>query len=179
MNANATRYDKADRGRYDKWTFKTMNDQRTKGYHATRAARRRIVAAHLTTTALGLAAVIGAYAASRPWLLAVLVAAMMVWTPLTGLLNSMTRGLLELRTRLLDERQLAERGTVHTFAHRITGWALTAALFAFLVASLAGASLASLTVPLAATGLALLVVQRLLPLWIAAVRVADEPEDEE
>ncbi|MFJ8594345.1 hypothetical protein [Streptomyces sp. NPDC093598] len=34
------------------------------------------------------------------------------WTVATGVINGATRGLLELRERVLDERQSAERGRV-------------------------------------------------------------------
>ncbi|MFI8854556.1 hypothetical protein ACIGW3_30740 [Streptomyces sp. NPDC053499] len=165
--------------RYDRWLFKTMNDARTKRYHATRAARRRIVLAHMATTAAGLAAMVGASAWASPWLLAALPVALLAWVPLTGFLNSMTRGLLELRVRVLDERQVAERGEVHARAHRAVSWVLTAALLGFYVAWLAGATVADLAVPLAAAGLLVWALHRLLPLWIAALRVRDEPEDDE
>lgn len=165
--------------RYDKWALRTMNDQRTKRYHATQTARRRIVAAHAVTTALGLAAVLFSYATSTTWPLAVLLVALALWIPLTGLLNSATDGLLELRTRALDERQLAERGTVHTLAHRITGWAMIAAILAFVLTPLTGTPLADQGTPLAATAVTLFAAQRLLPLWLAALRVRDVPDGDE
>ncbi|MBO8195819.1 hypothetical protein ITI46_29840 [Streptomyces oryzae] len=165
--------------RYDTWLLKTMNDARTKRFHATRGARRRIVVAHMAATAVGLAGMVGAYAWASPWPLAALLAALVAWVPLTGFLNSMTRGLLELRVRLLDERQVAERGEVHARAHRINSWVLTAALLGFYAAWLADTSLADLAVPLATTGLLVWALHRLLPLWIAALRVQDEPEDDE
>ncbi|MGI5349341.1 hypothetical protein ACQEU8_14245 [Streptomyces sp. CA-250714] len=165
--------------RHDKWLLKTMNDPRTKRYHATRAARLRIVVAHMVTTAVGLAGMVGAYAWAAAWPLAALLVALVVWVPLTGLLNSMTRGLLELRVRVLDERQVAERGEVHARAYRINSWVMTAALLGFYIAWLADSSMAGLAVPLAATGLVVWALHRLLPLWIAALRVQDEPEDDE
>ncbi|MGP3973259.1 hypothetical protein ACTWQF_04320 [Streptomyces sp. 8N114] len=164
---------------YDTWLLKTMNDARVKRYHATRGARRRIVVAHVVTTAVGLAGMVGSYAWASPWPLVGLLAALLAWIPLTGFLNSMTRGLLELRKRVLDERQVAERGEVHARAYRINSWVMTAALLGFYVAWLAETSLAELAVPLAATGLVVWALHRLLPLWIAALRVQDEPEDDE
>ncbi|GAA2075300.1 hypothetical protein GCM10009801_29880 [Streptomyces albiaxialis] len=175
MTANAN----VRASRYDTWALRTMNDPRAKRWHATRAARRRFVAAHIVMTAAGTASMIAMYGTGRMWWLALLVLALVAWIPLTGFLNSMTRGLLELRTRMLDERQLAERGAAHTLGHRITGWAMAVALVGFFVAHLAGTELDELAVPLAATGFALFVLHRLLPLWIAALRVEDEPEDDE
>ncbi|MEU2086179.1 hypothetical protein ABZ569_30430 [Streptomyces albus] len=165
--------------RYDKWLLKTMNDQRVKRYHATRGARLRIVAAHIAVTAAGLAGMVASYLTSSPWPLVVLLVALVAWIPLTGMLNSMTRGLLELRSHLLDERQLAERGTAHATAHRILFWLLTAELLGFWVAGVGYVPMADLAVPLAASLPLLWALHRLLPLWIAALRVRDEPEDDE
>ena len=165
--------------RYDTWALRTMNDPRTKGWHATRAARRRFVVAHVAATVVGVASMISLYWAGRSWWLAPLVVALLVWIPLTGVLNSMTRGLLELRTRMLDERQRAERGAAHTLAHRVTGWVMAAAVVGFFAAHLAGVGLDGLAVPMAATGLCLFILQRLSPLWVAALRAEDEPEDDE
>ncbi|MFG3252252.1 hypothetical protein [Streptomyces sp. NPDC048172] len=165
--------------RYDAWALKTMNDPRAKRWHATRASRRRIVAAHIVTTAVGTTGMIAMYGTGSAWWLALLVVALLAWIPLTAFLNSMTRGLFELRTRMLDERQRAERGTAHTIGHRITGWTMGVALIVFFVAHLAGAALDELAAPLAATGLCLFALQRLAPLWTAALRVEDEPEDDE
>jgi hypothetical protein len=156
-----------------------MNDARTKRYHATRAARRRIVVAHVIATAVGLAGLAGAYASESPWPLAALLVALFAWLPLTGFLNSMTRGLLELRVRLLDERQVAERATVHATAYRITSSVMTVALMGFYAAWLVDVPMADLAVPLAATGLVVWALHRLLPLWTAALRVQDEPEGED
>ncbi|UNS98510.1 hypothetical protein MMF93_20155 [Streptomyces tubbatahanensis] len=165
--------------RYDTWMLKTMNDARTKRYHATRRARRRIVAAHLAATAVAAAGMVTPLAVSSPWPLVALLVAGLVWIPLMGLLNSMTRGLLELRPRVLDERQLAERGTVHALAYRISSSVMAAALLGFYAAWLAGAGLDALAAPLATAGFGLLVLHWLLPHWIAALRVQDEPEDDE
>ncbi|SES19308.1 hypothetical protein [Streptomyces qinglanensis] len=168
-----------DGTRYDRWLLRTMNDARTKRFHASRGARHRIVAAHVGTTALGLTGMVGCFASAALWPVASLLVALLVWVPLTGLLNSMTRGLLELRVRFLDERQVAERGTAHLWAYRINSWLLTAALLGFYVLWVAGTSMADLAGPLAATGLVAYAVHRLLPLWIAALRVRDEPQDDE
>jgi hypothetical protein len=163
---------------YDKWSFRTMNDPRVKRYHATRTARRRIVAGHIALTAVGLAGMAAYYATGRGWLPAVPLVALLAWIPATGLLNSMTRGLLELRARVLDERQLADRGTVHTLAHRFTSGLMTTALLAFFATSLAGVPLRDMATPLAVTAVFLIGLHFMLPLWIAALRVQDEPLDD-
>ncbi|GAA2633369.1 hypothetical protein [Streptomyces axinellae] len=170
MNIHATRY--------DTWSFRTMNDPRIKRYHATRAARRGIVATHAVVTAVALAGMTAGCATGRTWLLAVPLVALLVWIPATGLLNSMTRGLLELRARVLDERQLAERGIVYSRAHRATSGLMAAALLGFFVTTSTGDDPRDLSVPLAVTAVFLAVLHHLLPLWIAALRVQDEPLDE-
>ncbi|WP_369209144.1 hypothetical protein [Streptomyces sp. PU-14G] len=179
MTATRTNATRTNATRYDAWMLKTMNDARTKRYHATRRARRRIVVAHIGVTAVGAAGMVTPLAVASRWPLVALVAALVVWIPLMGLLNSMTRGLLELRPRVLDERQLAERGTVHALAYRISSSVMAAALLSFYVAWLTGAGVDALAVPLATAGFGVLVLHWLLPHWIAALRVQDEPEDDE
>lgn len=165
--------------RYDRWIFRTMNDPRTKGHHATRAARRGYVLLHIAATITGVTAGVLSYWLEQPWWAGLVFAALLVLIPVTGMLNSSTRGLLELRTHMLDERQQAERGTVHTLAHRVTRWAMAAAFLGFMGGHIAGIGLDGLAAPLAATGIVLLALHRLLPLWIAALRVEDEPEDDD
>ncbi|WP_326688502.1 hypothetical protein OIE63_15940 [Streptomyces sp. NBC_01795] len=176
MNTTTSRYDNMTR--HDRWSFRTMNDPRVKRYHATRAARRGIVTAHIALTLVGLAGMSACFVTGRAWLLALPLVALLAWIPATGLLNSMTRGLMELRAHVLDERQLADRGTVHTLAHRVTSGLMTAALLVFFVTSLAGDSLGDMATPLAVTGVFLVGVHHMLPLWIAALRVQDEPLDD-
>ncbi|NSC23437.1 hypothetical protein FM076_20690 [Streptomyces albus subsp. chlorinus] len=164
--------------RYDKWLLKTMNDTRTKRYHATRAARRRIIAAHMAATVVGVAALVTGYAREDLWPLVWMLVALVAWIPLTGLLNSMTYGLLDLRTRVLDERQIAERGAVHAVAYRVTSWMMALTLLGFYAAWTLDVPLSDLAVPLASAGLSVFVLHRLLPLWIAALRAQDPPEEE-
>lgn len=155
--------------RYDQVMLRTMNREEARHWHATRTRRRAWTAAHAVLTAATLA--VFPLAGSGVALLALLVPLILAWCVCTGVLNSATRGLLELRARALDERQLAERGRVHTLAHRTQ--------LALLLA--AGAAL-FLTDPsqeaMAVTGVALVLTHWLLPLWTAVLLAADEPGDD-
>ncbi|AXK36229.1 hypothetical protein DVA86_30195 [Streptomyces armeniacus] len=165
--------------RYDRWTYGKMNDSRLSHLHATRAQRHRIVAAHVVVTAAATAGLMLLYGLGQPWWLALLVGATVLWIPLTGLLNSMTRGLLELRLRILDERQVAEREAVLARAHRGTLLVMVACFLGVIAAHAAGATISELGGPIAAVGAATLVVHWLMPLWIAGFRAEDEPGEDE
>lgn len=113
--------------RYDRHMYALMNDRRAAAVHATTTRRRFAVTAHVALTAVGVGAWIGTVFGPG-WGPALVVAgALLPWVLLTGVLNGSTRGLLELRGRMLDERQLAERDRVRALAHRITLWLLVAA----------------------------------------------------
>ncbi len=163
------------RTRRDAWMFRTMNDPRLRRLHATRPQRRRLVAAHLILSAAMVAALASFALTGRLWWTAPLIGALLLWIPVTATLNSMTRGLLELRTRMLDERQLDERGTVHTLAHRASLATMLLAFAGLTLAHRADVVSSGLVAPVAVTGLAVLLVHWLLPLWIAALRAQDEP----
>lgn len=165
--------------RYDSWAFRRMNDERLGRLHATRARRRWAVVAHLALTAAATTGVVLLLLTGQLWWTALLFGALALWVPATGLLNSITRGLLELRAAMLDERQLAERGVVFTLAHRATLLVMGAAVVAFLLLPAAGTGLDELGTPLAVTGLAVAEIHWLLPLWIAALRTPDAPPDDE
>ncbi|WP_019547007.1 hypothetical protein [Streptomyces sulphureus] len=162
----------------DRRLHRIMNDPRTKPYHATAGRRRALVLAHTAATAAGFTGLVVLYAAHNAWWAALIAAALLVWVPLTGLLNSMTDGLFELRPRMLDERQLAERAAVHGLAFRVVRLVVLAAVLAFAGLAATGIALADLAGALAGTGVGLLLLQGLLPLWLAAVRVEDVPADE-
>ncbi|MGW7351703.1 hypothetical protein [Streptomyces sp. NPDC054784] len=164
--------------RLDRWTYGRMNDPRLHHLHATRVQRRRIVCAHIGVTAVATAALVLLYGLGQPrWAVAVL-AATVLWIPLTGLLNSMTRGLLELRLRILDERQIAEREAVLARAHRGTLFLLSAAFLGIFGAHASGVTLHDLGAPIAVVGVVALVAHWLMPLWIAGFRAQDECDDE-
>lgn len=138
-----------------------------------------MVAAQILLTAAALTGLTGLTVTGRLWRLAVLFGALVLWAPATGLLNGATRGLLELRGPVLGERQLAERGTVHTVAHRTSFALMVLAFTAFLLIHRGiGVPLSHLAVPVAVTALGVLAAHWLLPLWAAALRVPDEPADD-
>ncbi|WP_328484978.1 hypothetical protein [Streptomyces zaomyceticus] len=102
--------------------------------------------------------------------------ALLPWVLLTGVLNGSTRGLLELRGRMLDERQLVERDRVRALAHRITLWLLVAAAIgAGAYSTLADAPLRAAVTPVL---VGVLAAHWMMPLWVAALRVQDEPADD-
>ncbi|GAB2598453.1 hypothetical protein GCM10027168_34310 [Streptomyces capparidis] len=154
--------------RYDRYLLRTMNDPRLHAVSATAVRRRLLVAAHVVLTAAAFANVL----ALKEWpgLLATLPFLVLVWCVTTGAVNAATRGLLELRARVLDERQLAERGRVHTLAHRAT--------LAVAGLALAVSLVAEVPVPAPAVAGAAVAVLWLMPLWTACLTVRDEPGEE-
>lgn len=162
--------------RHDRRMLTLMNDDRYRSLHATRARRRGLVAAHVVLTAV-LLALLWVLPDHGPPLYAALLVSLAAWCVVTGTLNLATRGLLELRSRVLDERQLAERGRVHAAAHRTSLALQLAVLFVLYLAHEHGD--ARPTAPLLLGVLfALLVAHWLLPLWIAALTARDEPGDD-
>ncbi|MFE1547717.1 hypothetical protein [Streptomyces sp. NPDC058718] len=161
--------------RYDRRMYAVMNDRRAAAMYATAGRRRLIVGAHAALTAVGVTALFGTVFGSAPTALVVAVAALLPWVLLTGMLNGSTRGLLELRGRMLDERQLVERDRVRALAHRITLWLLVAAAFG------TGAYSVMTDAPLRAEMtpvlVGVLVAHWMMPLWVASLRVQDEPGD--
>ncbi|MFD1830431.1 hypothetical protein ACFSJS_12245 [Streptomyces desertarenae] len=163
----------------DRRMLALMNEDRHRGLHATRARRRGLVAAHVALTAALLAALWALSGHDLPPYAAIPAAlvALVAWCAVTGVLNLSTRGLLELRTRALDERQLTDRGRALTTAHRTSLALQAAALLGLHLAHEYGG--ARLTAPLLLGVLfALLVAHWLLPLWIAALTAPDEPADD-
>ncbi|MEU7513926.1 hypothetical protein AB0B13_18305 [Streptomyces sp. NPDC042898] len=161
--------------RYDRRMYAVMNDRRAAAVYATTGRRRLLVGAHVALTAVGVAAWIGTVFGSG-WSPAVVVAvALLPWVLLTGMLNGSTRGLLELRGRMLDERQLVERDRVRALAHRITLWLLVAAAFgAGTYSVLADAPLRAAVAPVL---IGVLAAHWMMPLWVASLRVQDELGD--
>ncbi|GEB55780.1 hypothetical protein [Streptomyces gardneri] len=163
--------------RYDRHMYALMNDRRAAAVHATTTRRRLAVTAHVALTAVGVGAWIGTVFGPG-WGLALVVAgALLPWVLLTGVLNGSTRGLLELRGRMLDERQLVERDRVRALAHRITLWLLVAAVIgAGAYSALADAPLRAAVTPVL---VGVLAAHWMMPLWVAALRVQDELGDTE
>ncbi|HEY9371699.1 hypothetical protein [Streptomyces sp.] len=160
--------------RYDRRMHTLMNDRRAAPMYATAARRRFAVGAHIALTAAGFATAVfwpGFWGG-----IAILVL-LLPWAVATGTINAATRGLLELRGRMLDERQLVERDRVRSLAHTVTTWVLLAGALAVAAASrLTDAHLADHVAPLLFAAVAL---HWLMPLWVAGLRAEDEPADDE
>ncbi|MFJ1745570.1 hypothetical protein ACIOJD_04915 [Streptomyces sp. NPDC088116] len=165
---------------YDRRMYTLMNGGQARSFHATVVRRRVVVCTHIALTALVVAAGVTGSFAKQQWALYALLALLLPWCFATGVINSATRGLLELRGRVLDERQLAERDRVLARAHRVT-------LFLLLTATIAAGTAGwfgdvptdvpgeALVVPVL---VAVLVVHWLMPLWVAGLVVRDEPAED-
>ncbi|MBR8643675.1 hypothetical protein KEF29_40775 [Streptomyces tuirus] len=165
--------------RYDRAMLRLMNDRRGQAWHATAARRRLAVALHITlTVALGGLMTHLFLAESEPlWTIPVMAVLLLPWMVATGVINGATRGLLELRAHVLDERQSAERSHVLARAHRVTTLLLLAAAAALLITGgLAGDAPKAYAAPLL---IAVLVVHWVMPLWVAGLRAQDEPAEDD
>ncbi|MFJ1644471.1 hypothetical protein [Streptomyces sp. NPDC088258] len=166
---------------YDRRMVALMNKEGARSFHATAGRRRGVVGAHVVLSVLGGSAPFVAEFTGRTWPLFVMLGLLLPWCLATGVLNSATRGLLELRGRVLDERQLAERDRVLARAHRVTTLVLlAAALGAVAVGGLDGGGLGdvpmgALLVPALAGAF---LVHWLMPLWVAGLLLRDEPADQ-
>ncbi|MFJ4919881.1 hypothetical protein [Streptomyces sp. NPDC088725] len=162
--------------RYDRRMYALMNRREGKAFYATAARRRATVCAHIALSAVAVAAWIAAVFSDRMWPLWVLAAAVLPWCVATGAINAATRGLLELRGRVLDERQLTERDRVLARAHRVTLiLLLAAALVTGGIGWLGGERVDGLIAPVL---VAVLTVHWLMPHWVAGLLVRGEPADE-
>ncbi|MET9830462.1 hypothetical protein ABZ078_14320 [Streptomyces sp. NPDC006385] len=165
--------------RYDRSMLRLMNDPRGRVLHATATRRRVTVAAHVALT-VAIVALIAHFCLSQPepmWAVAVGAVLMVPWMVATGVINSATRGMLELREHALDERQSAERRRVLARAHRTMTTLLLAAVAALLAAGAAdGDALRTYAAPTLAI---VLVAHWLMPLWVAGLTAQDEPAEDE
>ncbi|MER5833391.1 hypothetical protein ABT116_21680 [Streptomyces sp. NPDC002130] len=165
--------------RYDRSMLRLMNDRRAAAWYATEARRRLTVAAHVVLTVAigGLMTHFCLAEGELLWPVAVMAVLLLPWMVATGVINGATRGLLELRERALDERQSAERARVLARAHRVTTLLLAAAAVALLITGgAAGDAPKAYAAPLL---IAVLVVHRVMPLWVAGWRAQDEPADDD
>lgn len=163
--------------RYDRRMHALMNDRRAAALYATAARRRVLVGMHIALSAAGVGLGFVLPFGERPWVLFALIGLLVPWCVATGAINGATRGLLELRGRMLDERQLAERDRVHARAHRLTTGMLAATGLGTALLGWAGAfRFETLVAPVL---LAALAVHWLMPLWVAGLGVRDEPADDE
>ncbi|WP_406862651.1 hypothetical protein ABZO31_20375 [Streptomyces sp. HUAS MG47] len=163
--------------RFDRRMYAVMNNRAGVALYATPARRRAVVGAHVALTAVAVVAWNAAVFQAELTGVIVVLAVLLPWMVATGAINGATRGLLELRGRMLDERQLVERDRVRALAHRLTGWLLLAgtALLAVLTVS-DMVDPGGLALPLM---VAVFAAHRLMPLWVAGLRVTDEPADDD
>ncbi|MCC3769249.1 hypothetical protein K6I34_001361 [Streptomyces sp. UNOC14_S4] len=153
-----------------------MNNPAGRPLYATAARRRTLVAAHVALTGGTLAVMIGGMAARAPWVVLGGIAVLLpLWCCATGAINSCTRGLLELRSRVLDERQLADRHRVQARAHRISVAILFAAVVTLAAVGMARGEFASGA--LLPVSVVALVAFWLMPLWTAGLMARDEIEE--
>ncbi|MFJ9646429.1 hypothetical protein ACWEPM_11675 [Streptomyces sp. NPDC004244] len=162
--------------KYDRRMYAIMNDRAPAPMYATATRRRVVIGAHLLLTAAGFAAWATTIFSDARWPLFAMLAVLPLWMVATGVINGATRGLLELRSRMLDERQLAERDRVHAVAHRITGvLLLLAAVGAGAAGWLGDVRVEGLVSPVL---FAVLTVHLLMPLWVAGLRIQDDPTED-
>ncbi|WP_181786705.1 hypothetical protein [Streptomyces phytophilus] len=163
--------------KYDRAMFRVMNDAGVRPVFATAGRRRAVVGAHVALTAAALTCAGLLYALDTAWLVAPLAVLLVLWMVATGLLNGGTRGLLELRTRMLDERQLADRDRAGAVAHRAATALLAVAAGVFVLAEAVGAD-GLPGVPAVWVLVYALAAVWLMPLWVAGLQARDEPADE-
>ncbi|MEV3992199.1 hypothetical protein AB0J57_25130 [Streptomyces sp. NPDC049837] len=163
--------------RNDRRMYMIMNQDAGTAMHATAARRRLVVGAHIALTVASVAAWLGAVHGVSVWYAFAILALLAPWCVAMGVINGSTRGLLQLRGHMLDERQLVERDRVRAIAHRIT--------VGLLFAGAAGTGLATWLGEVRFDGallfpalFALLVTHWLLPSWVACLRVQDDAPDE-
>ncbi|MBW5420939.1 hypothetical protein GKQ77_05050 [Streptomyces sp. BG9H] len=158
---------------YDRRMYRLMNRREAAPLHATAARRRAVVCAHIALTGVSVAAWLCTVVGDRRWALFAMLGLLLPWCFATGVINSSTRGLLELRVRALDERQRAEKNRVAALAHRAMLWVLLAATVGSGAAALADVEIKGLVFPVLFT---VFVVHWLMPLWVAGLTARDEPD---
>ncbi|QKW08747.1 hypothetical protein HUT18_22585 [Streptomyces sp. NA04227] len=162
--------------RYDRRMYALMNRREAASWYATAARRRLFVLGHIALSAASVACWLYAVVGDRDWALLVLLAALLPWCVATGVINTATKGLLELRRHVLDERQRAEKDQVVSRAHRLTTWLLAAATAGAGALAWSGtAELRTLAFPVLFT---VLVAHWLMPLWVAGLSARDEPAED-
>ncbi|MGX1883287.1 hypothetical protein [Streptomyces sp. NPDC055287] len=163
--------------RHDRRMFALMNREEGSALHATAARRQLFVAAHVLMTVASVACWnVVVFGERQVWALVATLVLLLPWCFATGVINSATRGLLELRGRVLDERQLADRDRARARAHRLTSGLLLAAVLGVGVAGWIGdVQVEGLIAPVLT---AMLAVHWLMPLWVAGLMVQDEPSEE-
>ncbi|KIF68332.1 hypothetical protein HY68_06295 [Streptomyces sp. AcH 505] len=162
--------------RYDRRMQALMNRPEGRGLYATSGRRRLVVGTHIALTAVGAGAWIAGVFTEAKWPLFVTLGVLLPWCLATGLINAATRGLLELRGRVLDERQRVERDQVLARSHRTTSLLLAAAALVVLaVGRIRDVTPQAALVPVLA---GVFVVHWMMPLWTAGLLVRDDPADD-
>lgn len=164
---------------YGTWLQRRAEDPRFRPLQASRTRRRMLVAVHVLLTAAVTGGLTAASVANQPWWILPALLCLLAWVPVMGMLNIANRCLFQVRDRMLDERQLAERGMGYTWAYRLSVPLMLVAYAVFNVAAIAGASLDDMVVPIAVTAVALMELLWMLPTWFTAFLTPDEPVDDE
>ncbi|MFE3327706.1 hypothetical protein [Streptomyces sp. NPDC059176] len=162
--------------RYDRWMHGLMNRREGDALHATVSRRRAFVGGHIALTAAAVAAWLGAVVGDRLWCAYALAVLVLPWCIAMGVINASTRGLLELRARVLDERQLAERAAVRARAHTLTTWLVSGATVG--AGAIAWVGDVATDVTLFTVLFVVLIVHWTMPRWVAGLSVRDEPADD-
>ncbi|MFH8560559.1 hypothetical protein [Streptomyces sp. NPDC017988] len=161
---------------YDRRMYRLMNRREAAPFHATAARRRAVVLVHVALTGMSEVAWLFAVVGDERWATWTMLGLLLPWCFATGVINSSTRGLLELRARALDERQRAEKSRVTALAHRAMLWVLLAATIGSGGAALAGLEVEGFVFPVL---FSVFVVHWLMPLWVAGLTARDEPDLDE
>ncbi|MGW5738282.1 MULTISPECIES: hypothetical protein [Streptomyces] len=159
---------------YDRRMLALMNRREGAPMYATAGRRRLAVGAHIALTVASVVAWLLTVVGDQRWAMWTMLALLLPWCVATGVINGATRGLLELRERVLDERQRAERVRVAARARQNMLWLLLAAAVCAGFAAYQGWEAEGLLFPVLFTAF---VVHWLMPLWVAGLAVQDEPAD--
>ncbi|WP_030024052.1 hypothetical protein [Streptomyces monomycini] len=176
MTTGTTPTPRRARTRYDERMYAIMNRREASAMYATTGRRRAAVAVHVLLTGVILAAEFTGFATATPWIVLTVPVLVLPWCLATGVLNAALRGLLDLRTHVLDERQLAERDRVRAKANRLTTYVLGCGVAGgIVVGELGGLTVGGAVLPVLISAF---VVHWLMPLWVAGMTAQDEPADE-
>ncbi|MFI0979924.1 hypothetical protein ACH4SP_23335 [Streptomyces sp. NPDC021093] len=154
-----------------------MDDPRARALHATAGRRLAAVAVHAALTVAFVVLLVALYGYDQLWAAFALIALLVPFVLATALLNGMTRGVVSLRARVLDERQLRERERARSTAQKMTGALIIGAAAGLWLAALCtdGQLTRAYAAPLLA---GVFVLHWMMPLWIAGLMVKDEPADD-
>ncbi|MER5259898.1 MULTISPECIES: hypothetical protein [unclassified Streptomyces] len=159
---------------YDRRMYALMNRREGAPMYATAVRRRIAVGAHIALTVASVTAWLLTVVGDQRWAMWTMLGLLLPWCVATGVINGATRGLLELRERVLDERQRAERVRVAARARQVMQWLLLAAAVGTGFAAYQGWDTEGLLFPVLFTAF---VVHWLMPLWVAGLAAQDDPAD--